>query len=98
MVCEKCEKKLEKLITPEVRKGDTKTPAIGKEGGRKIGGNMMVEKKKFKYDPYTSKCKICSAKIATYAHYCQKCSYVKGICSMCGKQILDVKMYKQTLV
>ncbi len=30
------------------------------------------------------------------AKYCQGCAYSKGICAMCGKQILDVKNYKQS--
>jgi hypothetical protein len=29
--------------------------------------------------------------------YCQGCAYVKGLCSMCGKQIIDVSKYKQTV-
>lgn len=29
--------------------------------------------------------------------YCHACAYAKGLCAMCGKQILDnVKTYKQS--
>lgn len=29
-------------------------------------------------------------------HYCGKCAYKKGLCQMCGKKIIDVKIYRQT--
>ena len=42
-----------------------------------------------------SKCRICKIKQIQAGHYyCQGCSYKKGICSMCGKRILNIKMYK----
>ena len=44
-----------------------------------------------------SKCRICKVKQVQLGHYyCLGCSYKKGICSMCGKRILDTRMYKQT--
>ncbi|OAD71316.1 hypothetical protein PHYBLDRAFT_114593, partial [Phycomyces blakesleeanus NRRL 1555(-)] len=48
-----------------------------------------------RYNPYESKCKICKAKLhQVKAHY--SCSYKKGICAMCGKQVLDTTSYKQS--
>lgn len=30
-----------------------------------------------------------------HKHMC-RCAYAKGLCAMCGKQILDTKAYKQS--
>ncbi|CAN0852230.1 Cysteine-rich PDZ-binding protein [Linum grandiflorum] len=30
--------------------------------------------------------------------YCHTCAYTKGVCAMCGKQVLDTKTYKQSNV
>lgn len=48
MVCFKCQKKLDKLITPDSWKEGSRNTTGGKDGGRKIGVNMLLEKKKFK--------------------------------------------------
>ncbi|TNV75144.1 hypothetical protein FGO68_gene8999 [Halteria grandinella] len=135
MVCDKCEKKLDKVITPEVKKAmQSKAPSGGtsskeetKEGLKKqtdsvaIGGgagtadgsvlggadkrslsgmNMQIaNKNKYKFDPLASKCRICKVqKVMPGHYYCQHCSYVKGICSMCGVKIINTKMYKQSTV
>ena len=29
-----------------------------------------------------------------HATYCTVCAYSKGICAICGKQVLDITMYK----
>lgn len=49
MVCLKCQKKLDKLITPDSWKDGSRNITGGSDGGRKIGVNMLLEKKKFKY-------------------------------------------------
>ena len=117
MVCTKCEKKLDKLATPDVWKGEKskaeRSTHLGKdeeekrpsgagnkllEKERKLPGLMLPEKGKYKYTPYGSSCRICKKKVLERHNYCQSCSYIKGICSMCGKKIIDVKMYRQTLV
>lgn len=49
MVCLKCQKKLDKLITPDAWKEGSRNTTGGKDGGRKIGVNMLLEKKKFKF-------------------------------------------------
>ena len=63
--------------------------------------NMVLHKgmqQKKVFDPTSSKCRICKqANVQKMYYYCQKCSYAKGICSMCGKKILDIKMYKQKI-
>lgn len=31
-----------------------------------------------------------------HVRYCHACAYSKGLCAMCGVQILDTKSYKQS--
>ena len=47
MVCGKCQTKLDKLITPDSWKDGSRNTTNGNDGGRKIGANMLLEKKKF---------------------------------------------------
>jgi len=43
------------------------------------------------------KCLICKGRTeGCNKKYCHTCAYQKGICEMCGKKVLDVKMYKQS--
>ena len=51
-----------------------------------------------RWQPYgASKCKICKQNVPqTELMYCQGCAYQKGMCAMCGKQILDTSSYKQS--
>ena len=45
-----------------------------------------------RYTPYGGKCKVCKTGLPKADHqYCHTCAYQKGLCEMCGKQILDVK-------
>lgn len=37
MVCDKCEKKLDKLVTPDSWKEGSRNTTGGKDGGRKVG-------------------------------------------------------------
>jgi len=107
MVCEKCEKKLSKIITPDPMrlKAGTKNTSEGPsgKGGRKVGENKALESKnKNRYNPYTEdfkQCRICKTSVhQAGCHFCQGCAYKKGICSMCGKQVLDTSKYKQCAV
>eukprot|EP00983_Pelagomonas_calceolata_P081931 1155751-Pelagomonas_calceolata.AAC.1 len=45
------------------------------------------------YTPYGGgKCTVCKTGLHKPDHkYCHQCAYSKGLCEMCGKQILDVK-------
>ncbi|KAL0810430.1 hypothetical protein ABMA28_010570 [Loxostege sticticalis] len=98
MVCEKCEKKLGRVITPDPWKAGARNTV--ESGGRKVGENKALTAKKGRFNPYTSKfqeCKICRCKVHQVgSHYCQACAYKKGICAMCGKKILDTKNYRQS--
>ncbi|XP_064091328.1 cysteine-rich PDZ-binding protein [Macrobrachium rosenbergii] len=98
MVCEKCQKKLGKVITPDTWKAGANNTVEG--GGRKINENKLLTSKKNRFNPYTTKfveCRICRTKVhQAGSNFCQGCAYKKGICAMCGKKILDTKSYCQS--
>lgn len=93
MVCEKCEAKLESVACPEVWKEGARTE-------RKINENKLLSKSKKKFSPYPDRsttCKDCKKSLSKPGMYCQTCAYKKGLCSMCGVQILDTTGYRQRL-
>uniref|UniRef100_A0A8D0DZ74 Cysteine-rich PDZ-binding protein n=3 Tax=Sauria TaxID=32561 RepID=A0A8D0DZ74_SALMN len=101
MVCEKCEKKLGTVITPDTWKDGARNTT--ESGGRKLNENKALTSKKARFDPYGKNkfaiCRICKSSVhQPGSHYCQGCAYKKGICAMCGKKVLDTKNYKQTSV
>ena len=80
------EKKLEKLQVPDVWKKGSRNTLGGKDGGTKLNMNMKIEKKRFKYkfrilnlNTYGNQCRLCKKRVPSYAHYCQHCSYDKGL-------------------
>ncbi|WIA42766.1 hypothetical protein OEZ86_008707 [Tetradesmus obliquus] len=91
MVCTTCEKKLQAVACPEKWKEGSNS--------RKINENKAIGKTK-KYSPYATgkaaKCKVCKSTLHQEGLYCHGCAYKKGLCAMCGKQILDTKNYKQS--
>lgn len=98
MVCDNCQKKLGKVITPDPWKSGARNTTEG--GGRKLNENKALTASKGRFNPYKAKfegCRICKQKVHQVgSYYCQPCAYKKGICSMCGKQIIDTKSYKQS--
>lgn len=98
MVCEKCQKKLGRVITPDTWKEGARNTT--ESGGRSINENKALTSKKSRFNPYTTKfdkCRICKQTVhQSGSYYCQQCSYKKGICSMCGVKILDTKGYRQS--
>ncbi|XP_065833287.1 cysteine-rich PDZ-binding protein-like [Oscarella lobularis] len=98
MVCQKCEKKLARLGAPDPWKSGSRGTI---EGGRRVNENKVLTGKKTRFQPYQkfNQCRICKCHVhQPQAHYCQGCAYKKGICAMCGKQLLDVKDYRQSSV
>ncbi|CAI0407112.1 unnamed protein product [Linum tenue] len=110
MVCGKCEKKLTKVIVPDKwKEGASNTY---ESGGRKVNENKLLSKKNRYafllctcaisselWTPYgNTKCTICKQQTHQEAKYCHTCAYTKGVCAMCGKQVLDTKAYKQSNV
>uniref|UniRef100_A0A3Q3KWD1 Cysteine-rich PDZ-binding protein n=1 Tax=Mastacembelus armatus TaxID=205130 RepID=A0A3Q3KWD1_9TELE len=102
MVCEKCEKKLGKVITPDTWKDGARN-TTGEVGLVLINILVRLCNISFRFDPYSktgfATCRICKSSVhQSGSHYCQGCAYKKGICAMCGKKVLDTKNYKQTSV
>lgn len=94
MVCDKCEKKLAKVICPDKWKDGARNTT--ESGGRKINENKLLAKKQ-RWQPYgQGKCTVCKSALHQEGMYCHNCAYSKGLCAMCGKQILDAKVYKQS--
>ncbi|KIM90377.1 hypothetical protein PILCRDRAFT_812112 [Piloderma croceum F 1598] len=91
--------KLSKVAAPDPF---TATSSSVKDGSRKIGENKLIGRpsvggsssSKNRYQPYQSKCKDCKQPTTqNKAKYCHGCAYKKGLCSICGKQILDTTGY-----
>lgn len=98
MVCESCEKKSSKVIVPDKWKAGARN--TNESGGRKINENKALTSRG-RYNPVAqfSKCQICRQRIHVAGSvYCQSCAYKKGICSGCGKKMLDTKNYVQSAV
>ena len=64
MVCDKCEKKLGKVVTPDPWKSGARNTTEG--GGRKLNENKALTANKSRFNPYTAKfegCRICKQKV-----------------------------------
>ncbi|RZS08655.1 hypothetical protein BHM03_00039665 [Ensete ventricosum] len=122
MVCEKCEKKLAKVIVPDKwKEGASNTT---ESGGRKINENKLLSKKnrslvspsflpsllRFRYgeetihqqrvvipliSPDLIELQLPIAALVVDMIFFISC---EGVCAMCGKQVLDTKLYKQSNV
>ncbi|CAA9988475.1 cysteine-rich PDZ-binding protein, putative [Plasmodium knowlesi strain H] len=90
MPCEKCEKKLKKLPTPDVKKSSS----------RSYGGNKLLEYKnnKQKFNPNKSKCKKCNSQLHFDGKYCSTCAYKLGKCHLCGKTISDNSAHNMSII
>jgi hypothetical protein len=101
MPCEDCER------NPKLR-ATVICPDPWREGaaaGQSSGGRMKSENKllttRARYSPYGGggglgtgqKCQVCKKQLAAGGKWCQECAHVRGICYICGKQILDTSMY-----
>ncbi|CAG2174144.1 unnamed protein product [Oppiella nova] len=72
MVCDKCQKKLGKVITPDTWKSGARNTT--ESGGRAINENKALTAKKSRFTPYQKMetCKICRQKVHQIgSHYCQ---------------------------
>ncbi|PCH36337.1 hypothetical protein WOLCODRAFT_134203, partial [Wolfiporia cocos MD-104 SS10] len=94
MVCKKCEGKLSKLAAPDPFKSSS---ASIKEGSRKVGENKLLTRpgsSKNRFQPYQGKCRDCKSSVTqNKAKYCHGCAYKRGVCAICGKQVLDTTGY-----
>ena len=83
MVCEECQKKLNKLITVD-------------DKNRRQYGNLKIKdltykiKSKFKM----RFCKNCKGRCEGENNYCLTCAHKNGICEICGKKLINTIMFK----
>eukprot|EP01067_Filipodium_phascolosomae_P007788 Filipodium_phascolosomae@DN639_c0_g1_i1.p1 len=101
MVCDKCEKKLTKIITPDVWKTGSRNVMGGKDGGRKTNENSLLSSKKrfnTRSEPYMNKCQYCHSSLYQGGLYCASCAHKKGLCTMCGKKMVDVSWHNMSMV
>lgn len=88
MVCEDCKSKLTTISAPD--------PWAAGSRAQKVGENKAL-RKGIRTNPYGNTCKICKLKCQqNHAMYCTICAYAKGLCSICGKQVLDTREYKMS--
>ncbi|KAI9012377.1 PDZ-binding protein [Hyaloraphidium curvatum] len=97
MVCKTCESKLSAVAAPDPWKTGSKNSAAG-SSGRPIGQNKLLTKKaRNPIMDYSNHCRTCKTRVSQAgAHFCQSCAYKAGICSMCGKKVLDTTGYKMS--
>jgi len=89
MVCDDCQKTLSNLAAPDAW-------ATGGRDRSKAGENKLL-RKGVRSNPYGSSCKVCKMRVQiAHATYCTQCAYGKGICAVCGKQVLDTTMYRMS--
>ncbi|KAJ8603803.1 hypothetical protein CTAYLR_000217 [Chrysophaeum taylorii] len=100
MVCKDCEKKLSKVIVPDVYKVGARNTTGGEDGGRATGYRnslLQVRGADQRFMAGTRACRICKTKVAQDAHYCQDCAFHHGICAMCGKRVDDLRFDRRGL-
>ncbi|RLN92164.1 hypothetical protein BBJ28_00016503 [Nothophytophthora sp. Chile5] len=96
MVCEKCEEKLSKLVVPDKWKDGARNTTGGKDGGRAVGKDRSLAKKKSRvarFSPVERKCRLCKSNVAPKAYYCNQCAYKKG--SRCWLAVVSSRNGKE---
>ena len=84
MVCDDCKSQLSVVSAPD----PWKAGSASSSAHRKIDENKAL-RKGVRANPYGNCCKICKMKVQqNNATYCTMCAYAKGICAICGKQVL----------
>ncbi|GAA5980999.1 hypothetical protein JCM11641_001425 [Rhodosporidiobolus odoratus] len=80
-----------KLLSSKARYSPYAPPAKAGASGSKAGGSKGTT------EPAVGKCTTCRVTVARAgAKYCQGCAYKSGVCSQCGKQVLDTRGYKMS--
>lgn len=95
MVCQDCESKLSRGAAPDPWKVGSRNN--NEAGGRRIGENKALGKSyaAHRHNPYArSACEVCKQPVSQNGgKFCQACAYSKGVCAICGKQVLDTRFY-----
>ena len=63
---------------------------------RRVDENKAL-RKGIRSNPYGNSCKTCKMRVQiSSAIYCTSCAYGKGLCAVCGKQVIDTSMYRMS--
>mmetsp|Transcript_34177 Transcript_34177/g.59773 ORF Transcript_34177/g.59773 Transcript_34177/m.59773 type:complete len:82 (+) Transcript_34177:1472-1717(+) len=72
---------------------------LTEESKSKGSSNMLlVSRKRSRVEPVRRNCRLCEKSIQGLYHFCNKCAYTRGVCTMCGRKVLDTRFYKQSYV
>jgi protein-arginine kinase activator protein McsA len=94
MVCESCAKSLTRLAAPDPTSRAAATSSLGGVGAQRRLAQNKLASRNARANPYASACKACGLKTQQHnAKYCSSCAYTKGLCPVCGKQVLDTSSY-----
>ncbi|KAL1510636.1 hypothetical protein AB1Y20_006936 [Prymnesium parvum] len=92
MVCDDCKSKLSSLATGDPFKGGS---SGGPASSRQATNTLL--RRGVTSNPYGHHCSICKQRCQVQgATFCTICAYAKGVCAICGKQVLDISMYKMS--
>jgi hypothetical protein len=98
MVCDSCQSKVSKIIVPDKWKdGARNTVAFGAVKGTKTNKALAAKKQSAQWIPSENTCRLCKSKTLVNMHFCNDCAHKKGICSMCGKKVVDVSSHRMSL-
>lgn len=86
MVCDECARKMKGVACSDPWRSGARS--------RSVAENKALARRAAAA-PYDRRCKLCKEKIAQGV-YCQACAYKRGLCSMCGKKMLDTSSYRQS--
>jgi hypothetical protein len=91
-----------RVATSRFRRCSHTTPFLAwqSSSGRVKSENKLLTTRA-RYSPYGGggglgtgqKCQVCKKQLVAGGKWCQECAHVRGICYICGKQILDTSMY-----
>jgi cysteine-rich PDZ-binding protein len=98
MVCESCEARLSKVIVPDKWKDGAKNTVTS--GGTVAGKTNKALGKLKAHDAYIPKeqiCRICKTKTQFGYNFCNNCAHKKGLCTMCGKKVIDTSKHVMSL-
>ena len=96
MVCDSCQLKVGNKSSSSNEKWKEATRSSLKVIG-KTNKALNAKKVSSQYIPNESVCRICKSKVLLNMFYCNDCAYKKGICTMCGKKVMDTSMHKMSL-
>lgn len=98
MVCDSCEAKQgSNVCVPDKWKtGARNVVAIGAVRPGKTNKLLAAKAVGAQWLPQESRCRLCQGKVLAKMHYCNDCAHKRGICTMCGKKVLDTKSYNMS--